>query len=102
MSLIQSWNEIVDNMAARLSKWKMKTLSIGGRLTLLKSVLGSMPIYHMSIFKVPMKVLMRKESIRCHFFNGVDLGSKKALWVKWNNVLASKEKDLTVKKVDKK
>nr|GFA48807.1 RNA-directed DNA polymerase, eukaryota, reverse transcriptase zinc-binding domain protein [Tanacetum cinerariifolium] len=60
--------------------------------TLLKSVLGSMPIYHMSIFKVPMKVLTRKESIRCHFFNGVDFGSKKALWVKWNNVLASKEK----------
>ncbi|GJR65771.1 RNA-directed DNA polymerase, eukaryota [Tanacetum coccineum] len=92
MSRIQSWNEIVDNMAARLSKWKMKTLSIGGRLTLLKSVLGSMPIYHMSIFKVPMKVIQRMESIRCYFFNGVDLGSKKSIWVKWNNVLASKEK----------
>ncbi|GJT47399.1 RNA-directed DNA polymerase, eukaryota, reverse transcriptase zinc-binding domain protein [Tanacetum coccineum] len=57
MSRIQSWNETVDRVVARLSKWKMKTLSIGGRLTLLKSVLGSMPIYHMSIFKVPMKVL---------------------------------------------
>ncbi|GJW81292.1 RNA-directed DNA polymerase, eukaryota [Tanacetum coccineum] len=37
MSRIQSWNEIVDRVAARFSKWKMKTLSIGGRLTLLKS-----------------------------------------------------------------
>ncbi|GJX94865.1 hypothetical protein Tco_0349451 [Tanacetum coccineum] len=63
MSRIQSWNEIVDRVAARFSKWKMKTLSIGGRLTLLKSVLGSMPIYHLSIFKVPMKVLHRIESI---------------------------------------
>nr|GFB19691.1 RNA-directed DNA polymerase, eukaryota, reverse transcriptase zinc-binding domain protein [Tanacetum cinerariifolium] len=71
---------------------KMKTLSIGRRLTLLKSVLGSIPIYHMSIFKVPMKVLHRMESIRSHFFNGTDLGSKKSIWVKWNNVLASKEK----------
>nr|GEY25802.1 RNA-directed DNA polymerase, eukaryota [Tanacetum cinerariifolium] len=34
-----SWNDIVNNILARLSKWKMKTLSIGGRLTLLKSVL---------------------------------------------------------------
>jgi hypothetical protein len=92
MSRIQSWNEIVDNMAARLSKWKMKTLSIGGRLTLFKSVIGSMPIYHMSIFKVPMKVVHRMESIRCHFFNGVDSDSKKSIWVKWNNVLTSKEK----------
>ncbi|GKD46354.1 hypothetical protein Tco_1270999, partial [Tanacetum coccineum] len=32
------------------------------------------------------------ESIRCHFFNGVDLGSKKSTWVKWNSVLTSKEK----------
>nr|GEY68711.1 RNA-directed DNA polymerase, eukaryota, reverse transcriptase zinc-binding domain protein [Tanacetum cinerariifolium] len=92
MSRIQSWNEIVDNMAMRLSKWKMNTLSITERLTLLKSVLGSISIYHMSIFKVPMKVLHRMESIRSHFFNGTDLGSKKSIWMKWNNVLASKEK----------
>ncbi|GJX92547.1 RNA-directed DNA polymerase, eukaryota, reverse transcriptase zinc-binding domain protein [Tanacetum coccineum] len=76
----------------RLSKWKMKTLSIGGRLTLLKAVLGSMPIYHMSIFKVPMKVLQRMESIRSRFFSGVDLNSKKSIWVKWSKVLCSKEK----------
>nr|GEW85579.1 RNA-directed DNA polymerase, eukaryota, reverse transcriptase zinc-binding domain protein [Tanacetum cinerariifolium] len=56
ISRIQSWNEIVDSMIVRLSKWKMKTLSTGRRLTLLKSVLRSMSIYHMSIFKVPMKL----------------------------------------------
>ncbi|GJW13376.1 RNA-directed DNA polymerase, eukaryota, partial [Tanacetum coccineum] len=45
MSRVQSWNEIVNNLVARLSNWKMKTLSIGGRLTLLKSVLGKKPIW---------------------------------------------------------
>ncbi|GJT71692.1 RNA-directed DNA polymerase, eukaryota, reverse transcriptase zinc-binding domain protein [Tanacetum coccineum] len=92
MSRIQSWNETIEAMTSRLSKWKMKTLSIGGRLTLLKSVLGSMPIYHMSILKVPMKILQRMESIRSHFFNGSDHLAKKLTWVKWANVLASKEK----------
>ncbi|GJV74181.1 RNA-directed DNA polymerase, eukaryota, reverse transcriptase zinc-binding domain protein [Tanacetum coccineum] len=92
MSRIKSWDEIVDKMVDRLSKWKMKTLSIGGRLTLLKAVLGSMPIYHMSIFKVPMKVLQRMESIRSRFFSVVDLNSKKSIWVKWSKVLCSKEK----------
>ncbi|GKA19947.1 hypothetical protein Tco_0699862 [Tanacetum coccineum] len=85
MSRIQSWNETIDGMATRLSKWKMKTLSIGGRLTLLKSVLGSMPIYHMLIFKVPVKILQRMESIRSHFFNGSDPLDKKPTWVKWTN-----------------
>ncbi|GJR41341.1 RNA-directed DNA polymerase, eukaryota [Tanacetum coccineum] len=67
-----------EKVTSCLSRWKMKTLSIGGRLTLLKSVLGSMPIFHMSIFKVPSSVLQRLESIRSRFFKGHDLGSNKA------------------------
>nr|GFC52801.1 RNA-directed DNA polymerase, eukaryota [Tanacetum cinerariifolium] len=39
-------------MKKRLSRWKLNTLYVGGRLTLLKSVLGSTPIYNMSIFKL--------------------------------------------------
>ncbi|GJZ92004.1 RNA-directed DNA polymerase, eukaryota, reverse transcriptase zinc-binding domain protein [Tanacetum coccineum] len=92
MSRIQSWSEIVNNILTRLSKWKLKTLSIGGRLTLLKSILGSLPIYHMSLFKVPAKVLLNMESIRCHFFNDIEHNGKKPIWVKWNKVLAFKEK----------
>ncbi|GKD53993.1 RNA-directed DNA polymerase, eukaryota, reverse transcriptase zinc-binding domain protein [Tanacetum coccineum] len=92
MSRVDSWNEVVDKVKARLSKWKMKTLSIGGRLTLLKSVLGSIPIFHMSIFRVPASVLKKMESIRSHFFNGIELGSKKPIWVKWNDVLKDKDR----------
>ncbi|GKA76708.1 RNA-directed DNA polymerase, eukaryota, reverse transcriptase zinc-binding domain protein [Tanacetum coccineum] len=39
ISRIQTWNDMLNKFTARLSKWKMKTLSIGGRLMLLKSVL---------------------------------------------------------------
>nr|GEZ14294.1 RNA-directed DNA polymerase, eukaryota [Tanacetum cinerariifolium] len=70
MSRIQAWKEVVDKVKARLLRWKMKTLSIGGCLTLLKSVLGSLPIFHMSIFKVSSKVLHELGSLRGHFFNG--------------------------------
>ncbi|GJT85373.1 RNA-directed DNA polymerase, eukaryota, reverse transcriptase zinc-binding domain protein [Tanacetum coccineum] len=91
MSRINSWDDIVNKLLARLSKWKMKTLSIGGRLTLLKSVLGSTPIYYMSLFKVPSQVLKRIKSIRSRFFNGVDIMKKKLSFVSWNNVLASKD-----------
>nr|GEY29647.1 hypothetical protein [Tanacetum cinerariifolium] len=41
MSRIQASDDIVNKLMTRLSKWKMKTLSIGGRLTLTKSVPGN-------------------------------------------------------------
>ncbi|GKB12300.1 hypothetical protein Tco_0846223 [Tanacetum coccineum] len=75
---------------ARLSKWKVKTLSIGGRLTLLKSVLGASPIYYMSIFKVPKGVLKTMESIRSKFFNGVDSSDRKIPFFALNRALLLK------------
>ncbi|GKE02304.1 RNA-directed DNA polymerase, eukaryota [Tanacetum coccineum] len=77
MSRIDSWDEVITKVSTRLSKWKIKTLYIGGRLTLLKSVLTSIPLYHMSIFKVPMGVLKKLETVRRNFFNGVDQADKK-------------------------
>ncbi|GKC14747.1 hypothetical protein Tco_1011529 [Tanacetum coccineum] len=41
----------------KLSSWKSNLLTIGGRLTLIKSVLGSLPIYFLSIFKAPEAML---------------------------------------------
>lgn len=50
-------------MVYRLSKCKVKALSIGGRLTLLKLVLGSVPFYYFSVFKDPIGILAKLESL---------------------------------------
>ena len=86
-----SWEEVLNKISFRLSKWKLKTLSIGGRLTLLKSVLTSMPLYQMSVYKVPMGVLNRMESMRRNFFNGVDDKERKISMIGWKKILASKK-----------
>ncbi|GKF80194.1 hypothetical protein Tco_0238796, partial [Tanacetum coccineum] len=91
MSSRKAWDETINKMKKRLSRWKLNTLSVGGRLTLLKSVLGSTPIYNMSIFKVPKSVLNYMESLRRNFFNGFQEGDRKIAWVKWSKVLASKK-----------
>ncbi|GKG06553.1 hypothetical protein Tco_0329522 [Tanacetum coccineum] len=67
MSSKKAWDETINKMKKRLPRWKLNTLSVGGRLTLLKSVLGSTPIYNMSIFKVPKSVLNYMESLRRNF-----------------------------------
>ncbi|GJZ39644.1 RNA-directed DNA polymerase, eukaryota [Tanacetum coccineum] len=92
MSRYKAWDDVVLKLKTRLSKWKAKTLSIGGRLTLLKSVLGASPLYNMSIFKVPKGVLKVMESIRSNFFKGASLSEKKISWIAWDKVLASKKK----------
>ncbi|GJS96725.1 RNA-directed DNA polymerase, eukaryota [Tanacetum coccineum] len=86
MSQRSAWVDTVHKLQSRLSKWKVKTLSIGGRLTLLKSVLGASPLYNMSIYKVPKGVLKVMEIIRSKFFNGADSLDRKITWVAWDKV----------------
>nr|GEU61211.1 RNA-directed DNA polymerase, eukaryota, reverse transcriptase zinc-binding domain protein [Tanacetum cinerariifolium] len=91
MSQKLAWADTVQKLRSRLSKWKVKTLFIGGRLTLLKSVLDASPLYNMSIYKAPKCVLKEMEAIRCNFFNGVDPVERKITWISWDKVLASKK-----------
>nr|GEX91650.1 RNA-directed DNA polymerase, eukaryota, reverse transcriptase zinc-binding domain protein [Tanacetum cinerariifolium] len=92
MSRINSWKEVIDKISSRLSKWKIKTLSCGGRLTLIKSILNALPLYYMSLYKAPAVVLNELESIRRNFFNGVVKEDRKMVLIRWENILASKSK----------
>ncbi|GJZ20063.1 RNA-directed DNA polymerase, eukaryota, reverse transcriptase zinc-binding domain protein [Tanacetum coccineum] len=73
MNLTSSWNILIDRFQKRLSSWKANLLSIGGRLTPIKAVLGSLGIYYLSIFKAPESILNTLESLR-----GLNIGSLKA------------------------
>ncbi|GJX41629.1 RNA-directed DNA polymerase, eukaryota, partial [Tanacetum coccineum] len=81
MNHIDSWKPMIDKFNKKLSSWKAKLLFVGGRLTLLKSVIGSLAIYYMYIFKVPVTVLQMLESLRARFFWGADLGDRKLHWI---------------------
>nr|GEV41240.1 nucleotide-binding alpha-beta plait domain-containing protein [Tanacetum cinerariifolium] len=93
MERINSWDDVVSKVTSWLSKWKLKTLSIGGRLTLIKSVLTSIPLYQMSGFKVLIKVLNILESIRRKFSSGIEGNERKLALISWDTVLASKKYD---------
>nr|GEU67726.1 RNA-directed DNA polymerase, eukaryota [Tanacetum cinerariifolium] len=90
MSRHKAWEDTVLKLNSRLSKWTVKTLSIGGRLTLFKSVIGASPLYNMSIFKVPRGILKVMEAIRNFFYIGAHSSDKKITWAAWDKVLASK------------
>ncbi|GJS80706.1 RNA-directed DNA polymerase, eukaryota, reverse transcriptase zinc-binding domain protein [Tanacetum coccineum] len=92
MALIKSWDPICDKFTKRLSKWKASLLSIGGRATLITSVLGAIGTYFFSLFPMPSSVNKKLESLRSNFFWGSDEKSKKISWISWNLALASKDK----------
>ena len=92
MSKERSWNCLYEKMSGKLSKWKTKLLSTGGKLTLCKTVLGSLGVYLFSIYKAPSKVLKKLESIRSKFFWGSSGDKAKIHRVAWDKVLNSRDK----------
>lgn len=89
MSWVEAQSDVVCKVTCNLSNLKVKTLLLGGRLTLLKSILGAIPTYSMYLFKAPEGVLKSFESMRNCFFLGADL-EKKMTWVNWKKVIAQK------------
>ena len=47
------WNPILEKIERKLAGWKKLYLSKGGRLTLLKSTLFSLPTYFLLLFTIP-------------------------------------------------
>ena len=57
MRRVGAWNLVIEKFKKRLAEWKAKSMSFGGRLTLVKLVLGSLPFYYFSMFRVPVSVI---------------------------------------------
>ena len=57
------WNPIIEKIEHRLAGWQKMYLSKGDRLTLLKSMLSSMPTYYLSLFLILVSVAKRIECI---------------------------------------
>ena len=55
----KGWQIIENIIEKRLSGWKEKMLSTGGRLVLINSVLSSLPMFMMSFFELPRGVLKK-------------------------------------------
>ncbi|KAK3229133.1 hypothetical protein Dsin_001014 [Dipteronia sinensis] len=86
------WNPIVRKVEDRLALWKRRFLSKGGRLVLIKSVLGSIPTYYMSVFKMPVGVAQKLETLQRNFLWGDGIEKRKLHAVDWISVCKSKAK----------
>ncbi|KAJ9536053.1 hypothetical protein OSB04_un000779 [Centaurea solstitialis] len=89
LSKISNWSPVIEKVKKKLNSWRAKSISFGGRLTLVKSVLGSLSLYFFSLFRAPSGVIRELESIRNRFFWGKgENGKGNLVWVKWEKVIS--------------
>lgn len=53
---------LVDKVRKKLASWKTNLLSKGGKITLLQSVLSSIPIYTLSVLSPPVSIILYTDS----------------------------------------
>ncbi|KAL5552484.1 hypothetical protein UlMin_039885 [Ulmus minor] len=85
------WNPVVEKVGKRLDGWKKAVLSKGGRLTMIQSVLSSIPIYFMSLFKLPNGVAVLLEKMMRQFLWDREVGGKGKSLVDWKLICTPKE-----------
>ncbi|KAL8497179.1 hypothetical protein ACS0TY_020751 [Phlomoides rotata] len=67
---LSEWSFIIQKVKNRLRKWDHKKISLGGRITLLNSVLSSIPIYYLSFYLIPKTIMREITSIQSIFLWG--------------------------------
>ncbi|KAL5572344.1 hypothetical protein UlMin_021941 [Ulmus minor] len=85
------WNPVVEKVGKRLDGWKKAVLSKGGKLTMIQSVLSSIPIYFMSLFKLPNGVAVLLEKMMRQFLWDREVGGKGKSLVDWKLVCTPKK-----------
>ena len=86
------WDSIIHKCERKLAKWKQRHISFGGRLTLIQSVLTSIPIYFFSFFRVPKSVVDKLVRIQRRFLWGGGPDQNKIAWISWEAVCLPKKK----------
>ncbi|WKA02181.1 hypothetical protein VitviT2T_020399 [Vitis vinifera] len=86
------WDGMKERVKRRLTLWKRQYISKGGRITLIKSTMTSMPIYQIPLFRMPKLVARKLEKLQRVFLWGRGNLEKKTHLVNWEVVCADKEK----------
>ena len=98
---ISDLEELENKVKRKISGWKMKLLSAGGRVILLRHVLASMALHQLAVLQVPKLIIASLNRLMSAFFWGERDGKGKKKWVAWRNIcLPLKEGGLGIRSFD--
>ncbi|WVZ75235.1 hypothetical protein U9M48_023312 [Paspalum notatum var. saurae] len=64
----KDWKAVEDRFEKRLSGWKGKLISVGGRLVLINAVISSLPMFIFYFFEVSRGVIKKIDYYRSRFY----------------------------------
>lgn len=82
---------ITDNLKSKLTGWYAKTLSLGGKEVLFKSVAMALPVYAMSCFHLTKHQCQQLTSAMTSFWWNSCEEQKKMHWVSWEKMCKTKQ-----------
>ncbi|GLU02749.1 hypothetical protein SLE2022_199870 [Rubroshorea leprosula] len=85
------WQPMVESIRKKLASWKGRYLSMGGRITLINSVLSSLPVFLMSVYVIPKGIIQSIDKLRKSFLWGGKGDERKINWISWDRVCKKKE-----------
>lgn len=69
---VDGWTKVIDKLKKKLRGWNAKSMSLGGRATLVQACLSSIPLYWMSFSPLPKAVERKIRSLQRNFLWGGD------------------------------
>lgn len=84
------WQPLPTKIENKLQTRKRTLLSLGGRITLLNSVLSTIPLYWLSIYKLPVNIRQSIDRIRKRFLWSGTNTNKKYHLVAWDQICLNK------------
>ena len=80
------FSEVVDKVIKKISGWQSKILNFGGKITLIKHVLQSIPIHTLAAISPPKTTINHIKKLMADFFWGIDKEGKKYHWASWDTM----------------
>jgi len=86
----RDWLWLIERIEHRIGVWCYRSLSLGGRLILIKSVIESMPVYWMTLHKIPKAILNHIRKLVVSFLWSGNHAEEKIHLVKWSIIARPK------------
>jgi len=84
--LTSDWHWMLRRVDLRIRSWCNRFLSLGGRLTLLSSVLLTIPVYWFTLAQLPVAISEALRKLMVNFLWGQNAHSKKYHLVSWQQI----------------